>query len=305
MAQHPVGLDNLTAVLYKVNDLRLEQRPIPQPDDDELLLEMAFVGICGSDVSYLTKGRIGDFVVREPMICGHEASGIVREVGKNVKNFKRGDRVAIEPGVPCRRCTYCKQGNYHLCPDILFCATPPVHGNLTRFYTHAADFCFKLPDNVTLEEGALLEPLSVGVHACRKAAVTLGSKVLISGAGPIGIVTLIVAKAFGASKVIVTDVRKQRLHIAKEFGAEVLLLSQAQSSVAQVSEKVIECLGGRPDKAIDCSGAEFSVLLAIEALAAKGVIVLVGMGPYDMKLPMVQVVVKEIQMLGSFRYANE
>lgn len=128
------------------------------------------------------------------MVIGHEAAGVVCKAGKDVKNVKVGDRVAIEPGVPCRHCDFCKNGKYNLCPDMKFCATPPYHGNLTRYYAHAADFCYKLPDHVTMEEGALLEPLSVGVHACRRANVCLGSEVLILGAGPIGLVTAIAAK---------------------------------------------------------------------------------------------------------------
>lgn len=147
---------------------------------------MDCVGICGSDVHYLVHGRIGDFIMKAPMIIGHEASGVVHKLGKNVKSLAVGDRVAIEPGVPCRICEFCKGGKYNLCPEMAFCATPPFDGNLRRFYAHAADFCFKLPDHVTMEEGALLEPLSVGVHACRRAEVSLGDNLLILGAGPIG-----------------------------------------------------------------------------------------------------------------------
>nr|QBH74073.1 alcohol dehydrogenase [Liposcelis bostrychophila] len=301
----PVGQDNLTAVLYKINDLRLEQRPIPIPKDDEVLLEMGCVGICGSDVHYLVNGRIGEFIVNEPMICGHEASGIVAEVGKNVKNLKRGDKVAIEPGVPCRRCEFCKEGNYHLCRDIIFCATPPVHGNLTRYYTHAADFCYKLPENVSLEEGALLEPLSVGVHACRKAGVTLGSNVLITGAGTIGLVTLLAAKALGASKVLLTDINEKRLKTAKEFGADFTLLVNNSDKPTQQAKTIREMLGAYPDRTIDCSGFESSVQLAVEATKPGGVVVLVGMGSPEVKVPTFQALVKELHIRGSFRYAND
>ncbi|KAK2581767.1 hypothetical protein KPH14_002246 [Odynerus spinipes] len=135
--------DNLTAILYGINDIRLEQTPIEEPDTNEVLIEMSCVGICGSDVHYLERGRIGDFILREPMIIGHEAAGVVAKLGKNVKHLKVGDRVAIEPGVPCRYCSFCKDGRYNLCKDMVFCATPPVHGNLRRYYKHAADFCFK------------------------------------------------------------------------------------------------------------------------------------------------------------------
>jgi len=144
--------DNLTAILYKTGDLRLENRPIPEPKDHEVRIRMSAVGICGSDVHYLVKGHIGDFVVKAPMVLGHEAAGVVEKCGKNVTNLKPGDRVAIEPGVPCRSCDYCKKGRYNLCLDVVFCATPPYDGNLCRYYTHAADFCYKLPDHVSLRK---------------------------------------------------------------------------------------------------------------------------------------------------------
>ncbi len=175
---------------------------MPVPKDDQVLLRMACVGICGSDVHYWQHGRIGHFVLTSPMVIGHEAAGVVVSCGKNVKNLVPGDRVAIEPGVPCRTCADCKRGEYNLCKDIFFCATPPDDGNLTRYYTHAADFCHKLPNHVSLEEGALLEPISVAVQACKRAGITLGSKVLITGAGPIGLVTMMVSRAMGASEIV-------------------------------------------------------------------------------------------------------
>ena len=160
-------MDNLTAILYKTGDIRLEQKDVPKPGPDQVQLKMDSVGICGSDVHYWTHGAIGDFIVRAPMVLGHEAAGVVTEVGSSVSHLQVGDRVAIEPGVPCRMCNLCKTGVYNLCPDMQFCAPPPVDGNLCKYYVHAADFCYKLPDNLSLEEGALMEPLAVGVHACR------------------------------------------------------------------------------------------------------------------------------------------
>ncbi|GLH07399.1 hypothetical protein R5R35_002892 [Gryllus longicercus] len=297
--------DNLTAVLYTVNDLRLEQRPIPEPKDDEVLLQMGCVGICGSDVHYLVRGRIGDFIVKEPMIMGHEASGIVAKLGKNVTNLKVGDRVAIEPGVPCRKCNYCKEGRYNLCPSIFFCATPPDHGNLSRYYVHAADFCFKLPDHMSLEEGALLEPLSVGVHACRRANVQLGSVVLICGAGPIGLVTLLSAKAMGATNIIITDIVQNRLDIAKELGANHTVLITPDLDEQSVIKSVHKTLGTAPDISIDCSGAESSIRLAIQATKNGGVAVLVGMGAPEVKVPLVTALIREVDIRGVFRYCND
>ncbi|KAI5695944.1 hypothetical protein M8J76_015355 [Diaphorina citri] len=293
---------NLSAVLYNTNDLRMEQKPIEDPDDHEVLLEMHCVGICGSDVHYLTHGQIGDFRLSDPMIVGHEASGIVSKVGAKVKHLKVGDRVAIEPGVPCRTCTYCKEGRYNLCRQIFFCATPPDHGNLSRYYRHAADFCHKLPDHVSLEEGALLEPLSVGVHACRRAGVTLGSKVLITGAGPIGLVTLLTARALGASRVVITDILEHKLKTAKEMGADATVLIDRNHSLEEISTHIIELLQGeQPDKTIDCSGIESTIKLGIPG----GCLVIVGAGSQDVKIPLVLTMTKEIDIRGVFRYAND
>ncbi|XP_043664886.1 sorbitol dehydrogenase-like [Vespula pensylvanica] len=297
--------DNLTAILYGINDIRLEQTPIEEPDTNEVLIEMRCVGICGSDVHYLEKGRIGDFILREPMIIGHESSGVIAKLGKNVTNLKVGDRVAIEPGVPCRLCTFCKDGRYNLCKDMVFCATPPVHGSLRRFYKHAADFCFKLPDHVTLEEGALMEPLSVGVHACKRAGVKIGSKVLILGAGPIGLVTLLVAKAMGASKVIITDIKQDKLDVAKKLGADEVYLTKREVSESENVKKIHELFGDDPDQTIDASGAQASIRLAILVTKSGGVIVLVGCGPPEVQVPLMNALVREVDIRGVFRYAND
>ncbi|KAH8271400.1 hypothetical protein KR018_008652 [Drosophila ironensis] len=319
--------DNLTAVLHGIEDLRLvsqarfpksiqmtsnhcisslqEQRPIPQINDDEVLIAMDSVGICGSDVHYLAHGRIGDFILTKPMVIGHESSGVVTKLGKKVTSLKVGDRVAIEPGVPCRYCDHCKQGKYNLCAGMVFCATPPYDGNLTRYYKHPADFCFKLPDHVTMEEGALLEPLSVGVHACRRAEVTLGSKVLILGAGPIGLVTLLAAKSMGASEILITDLLQQRLDVAKELGATHTLLLKKDQSAEETADLVRKTLCGEPDKSIDCCGAESSARLAIFATRSGGVVVVVGMGAPEVKLPMINALAREVDIRGVFRYCND
>ncbi|CAI8049829.1 Sorbitol dehydrogenase, partial [Geodia barretti] len=253
---------NLSLVLRGPGDLQLEQRPVPKPARGEVLLGMRSVGICGSDVHYWTHGRIGDFVLTSPMVMGHEASGKVVAVGDGVKDLKPGDRVAIEPGVPCRTCPHCKDGRYNLCPDMRFCATPPVDGSLAQFYCHPADFCYKLPENVSYDEGALLEPLSVGVHACRRAGVALGSHVLVCGAGPIGLVCLLTAKACGATSVIITDLDAGRLEVAKKLGADHVVQVSTRDSL-QLSRIITEQLGCEPDQSIECSGAEPSIATAI------------------------------------------
>ncbi|XP_055303237.1 sorbitol dehydrogenase-like [Sitodiplosis mosellana] len=300
-----MSVDNLTAVLYGVEDLRLEQRPIPTIKDDQVLIRMDSIGICGSDVHYLVHGRIGDFILQKPMIIGHESSGVVHKVGKSVKHLKVGDRVAIEPGVPCRYCENCKQGKYNLCPDMIFCATPPVDGNLSRYYAHAADFCFKLPDHVTMEEGSLLEPLSVGIHACRRANIGLGTKVLILGAGPIGLSVLISALSMGAGEIIITDILDDRLKLAKELGATHTLVVSKDAKESDLVKQVHDTLGTAPDVSIDCTGFEATNRLALLATKSGGCVVIVGCGPPDVKIPLISGLTREIDIRGVFRYCND
>ncbi|XP_066557361.1 sorbitol dehydrogenase [Amia ocellicauda] len=294
---------NLSVVLHAAGDLRLENRPIPEPGPNDVLLRMHSVGICGSDVHYWQHGRIGDYVLKKPMVLGHEAAGQVVKVGSEVRHLKPGDRVAIEPGVPRDMDEFFKNGRYNLSPTIFFCATPPDDGNLCRFYTHNANFCYKLPDNVTFEEGALIEPLSVGIHACRRAGVTLGSTMFICGAGPIGLVCLLVAKAMGASQVVMSDLSADRLQKAKELGADYAMQVQKESA-AVLAQRVKGLLGRQPDITIECTGAESCIQTAIYATRSGGVVVLVGLGKEMVNIPLLDAAVREVDLRGVFRYCN-
>ncbi|KAL4613375.1 sorbitol dehydrogenase [Arapaima gigas] len=296
--------DNICVVLHSIGDLRLENRPIPEPGPNEVLLQMHSVGICGSDVHYWQHGHIGDYKVTNPLILGHEGSGRVVRVGPGVEHLKPGDRVAIEPGVPRKVDDFFKMGRYNLSPSIYFCATPPDDGNLCRYYKHNANFCYKLPDNVTFEEGALIEPLSVGIHACRRGGVTLGSTVLICGAGPIGLVCMLVAKAMGASMVVITDLLESRLAIAKELGADFSLAVKKEDVPTNIAKSVESLLGSQPHVSIDCTGIESSIQTAIHATHSGGVVVLVGMASDTVSIPLVTVSVKELDIRGIFRYCN-
>ncbi|RVE74457.1 hypothetical protein OJAV_G00022390 [Oryzias javanicus] len=296
--------ENLSVVLHSKGDLRLENRPVPEPGPNDVLLHMHSVGICGSDVHYWQNGRIGDFVLKKPMILGHEAAGRVVKIGSQVKHLKVGDRVAIEPGVPREMDEFFKSGRYNLSPTIFFCATPPDDGNLCEYYTHNANFCYKLPDNVTFEEGALIEPLSVGIHACRRAGVTLGSSVLICGAGPIGLVSLLVAKAMGASQVVITDLFPDRLAKAKEVGADFQVTVDKNDSPQQLAKKVEDLLGAQPQITIECTGAESCIQTSIYATRSGGVVVLVGLGAEMATVPLINAAVREVDIRGVFRYCN-
>ncbi|CAJ2657773.1 unnamed protein product [Trifolium pratense] len=169
---------------------------------------------------YFKTMRCADFIVKEPMVIGHECARIIEEVGSQIQTLVPSDRVAVEPGISCWPCDHCKLGRYNLCPEMNFFATPPVHGSLANQIVHPADLCFKLPDNVSLEEGAMCEPLSVGFHACRRANIGPETNVLIMGAGPIGLVTMLSARAFVAPRIVVVDVDDHRLSVAKSLGAD-------------------------------------------------------------------------------------
>lgn len=287
MTEH---MTNASAVLYGAGDLRIEDRPRPTPGEHEVLVEIAAVGICGSDVHYYEHGRIGDFVVRAPMIIGHESSGTIVEVGAGVDRSRIGELVAIEPGVPDRVCDECLQGRYNLCPKVRFFATPPIDGSITRFVSIDASFAHPAPAGLDAEHAAMAEPVSVAVWACRKAAVTVGDRVLVTGAGPIGLFTAQTARAFGATDVTVTDVSDFRLSVAGDLGF-----------VAHDARTPID---GTFDVLLECSGAAPALQDGIRRLRPAGRAVLIGMGADTIALDIPVIQSKELSISGIFRYAN-
>lgn len=294
---------NLSVVLHATKDIRIENRVITALHNNEVLIKMQSVGICGSDVHYWQHGRIGDFILTAPMVLGHEGSGVVAAVGPNVESLKVGDRVAIEPGVPCRMCDFCKTGKYNLCPKVVFCATPPYDGNLSQYYAHAADFCYKLPDHLSFDEGAMLEPLSVAIHACRQGNISVGDSVLILGSGPIGLLNLLIVKASGAAQVCITDISLKRLEMAKKLGADHVIHVDTDE-IKVLMKKVTEALGCSPNKTIECSGADQSVCLGVKVTKSGGTMVLVGLGKPEIKMPLIDAALREVTIRGVFRYAN-
>uniref|UniRef100_A0A1Y1NA46 Sorbitol dehydrogenase n=2 Tax=Photinus pyralis TaxID=7054 RepID=A0A1Y1NA46_PHOPY len=297
--------DNITAVLYRAGDLRLEKRPISEPKDDEVLLKICVVGICGSDLHLVNDGRIGPKIVDKPAVLGHEVSGIVWKVGNNVLNLKKGDRVAVDPGVHCFRCDPCRSGRGNLCVNAVFAGTLQSDGCLSRYFAHSADFCYRLPDHVSLEEGALVELVSVAIHACKQGRVGHGSVVLVQGAGPVGLMSLLVSKALGASKVLVTDYIQARLDKAKEIGADFIVQVHPRDSADVVKQKVISALGGDPTTSIDCVGSELTITVAVRATASGGVAVIVGFhGLPAVNIPITEAVIREIDIRGNHHYNN-
>ena len=287
--------------------LQVIDKPIPEISDDEVLLDMQKVGICGSDVHYWTHGRIGDFIVENEMILGHEAAAKVIKIGSKVTNLKVGDRVAIEPGYPLENDNFSKTGRYNLSP-VFFCATPPDDGCLSRFYKHKAAFCYKLPDNLSYEEGALIEPLSVGIHACKRGDVSLGKNVLIMGAGTIGLVNLLVAKAMGAAKIVVVDVNQDRLKMAEEMGAFATISPKRENSAKETSEIIKKAFDNSgkvmPDVTIECTGVEICIQIAVYSTVSGGCAIMVGMGKDIVNFPILDACCREVDIRGIFRYCN-
>ncbi|RKY04443.1 NAD(P)-dependent alcohol dehydrogenase [Candidatus Poribacteria bacterium] len=291
------------AVLHKVRDIRIEELPKPQiVNDDDVLVRVKAVGVCGSDIHFYMHGRIGDFVVEKPLILGHESAGIVEEVGKGVKDLKPGDKVALEPGIPCRRCEFCKSGRYNLCPHVRFFAAPPVNGVFAEYVVHPADFCFKLPENASLEEGAMVEPLSVGLHGAILGGVRPGDWVAVLGSGPIGLMALQASLAMGASRVICVDLYDFRLKLAKELGASETINAKETDPV----EAIADLTGGRGvDVVFEAAGVPKTSQQAIEIARPGGTIVHIGLGEQEaVPMNIVKMIFKELRLQGIHRYAN-
>lgn len=300
----PPPLNNPAIFLNGIDCMTIGHYALPPLGAQDVRIAVKAVGICASDVHYFRKGRIADFIVKEPMVIGHESAGEVVAVGEAITALAVGDRVAMEPGISCQRCKPCKTGAYNLCPDMKFFATPPVHGSLAHFVHHPADLCFPLPSPLSYEDGAMCEPLAVGVYACIKANIRPGMRVLITGAGPIGLVTLLSARAFGASEIIITDVDERRLAIAAATAPGV----KAVCVAGKITAEVLVMIGGPAsvDVTMDCAGFETTVEVALEATTNGGKVILIGMGcsTRTMHVPLLSAAVREVDLLGSFRYRN-
>ncbi len=290
------------AVLQRARVLTMEQRPRPEPGPGEVLVRVRSVGVCGSDVHYYTHGRIGPFVVESPLVLGHEMAGTIAALGPGVTTRTVGQRVAVEPGVPDRVCEFCRSGRYNLCPNVRFMATPPVDGAFTEFVVMPQDFVFPLPDHVSLEEGAMIEPLSVGVYAVHRSGLRAGQDVAVLGAGPIGLVTLQAARAAGAGAITVVDLDAHRLEVAASMGAT----ATVDASRDDPQSRILELTGGRGvDLVFEAAGSPRTAAMAVHLARRGGRVAVIGLPPDDnCPFPLVAAMAKEVDIVTVFRYAN-
>lgn len=284
-----------TSVLIEPHRIELQERPVPAPGPNEVLIRVDAIGVCGSDTHFYESGSVGDIVVKSPVVLGHETSGTIVAVGEGVDASRVGELVAIEPQKPCRRCSLCKDGRYHLCRDMRFYGAWPVDGSFSEYVTIDEDFAFAVPESMTAEEAALVEPVSVALHASRRAGVFPGAKVLITGAGPIGILNAQVARAFGATEIVVSDPVEHRRAFALEHGA---------TAVLDPMNEGLDAYDEYFDVFIDASGNGRAIQSAFPAITRGGVACLVGMGADELEIPIAMLQHREITLTGTFRYVN-
>jgi D-xylulose reductase len=292
----------IAVVLEKAKQITIREIALPEtmgPHDVRIAIHT--VGICGSDVHYYQHGGIGPFVVREPMVLGHEASGTVVETGSAVKHLQIGDRVCMEPGIPDPESKATRLGLYNLDPGVRFWATPPVHGCLMPYVVHPAAFTFKLPDTVSYAEGAMVEPLAVGMHAAQKARIKPGDLAVVLGAGPIGMVTALSALAGGCSRVVITDVIQTKLDLAATLGP-ITPVNVAQQSLKEVVNELTDGWGA--DIVFEASGNARSASSVFDALCPGGCVVFIGMPAAPVSLDIVAAQAKEAHIETIFRYAH-
>jgi Threonine dehydrogenase and related Zn-dependent dehydrogenases len=289
------------AILKKPLEIAMEELPVPRPGSGEVLVKVMAVGVCGSDVHYYEHGRIGPYVVESPLILGHECAGVVVACGPGVTRFRPGDRVAVEPGVTCGRCALCKAGRYNLCPHVRFLATPPVDGAFVQYLVHREDFLFAIPDSMSFEEAALIEPFSVTIHALNRAGFHPGQSAAVIGLGPVGLMTVAAARAFGASLVIGCDREAERMNAALKLGADAVV--EAGQDAAREIRRATDYIG--VDVALETAGHPMAVQTAFQSVRRGGRMAVIGL-PADpeVKFNIPHLCDNEIEVYGIFRYAN-
>ncbi|KAI0294433.1 GroES-like protein [Russula brevipes] len=309
------------AVLHGPKDLRIDDRTLWPPQQGQAQVAIVSTGLCGSDLHYYLHGRNGDFALQAPLVLGHESAGVVTALGPGVTDLALGQRVAIEPGVMCNSCDYCSKGRYNLCKNLRFASSaktfPHLDGTLQDRMNHPAHVLHPLPGNVSFEEGALAEPLSVLVHASRRAALSRGQTVLVYGVGTIGLLACALAKSLGCSRVVAVDINQARLSFAKihGFAEDVFCLPASPKAkppeeqlrrARENADRVLEAFGEDDgfDVVFECTGAEPCIQMAIHTAITGGRVMLVGMGTRTTSLPLSAAALREVDIQGSFRYAH-
>jgi len=301
---------NPSIFLHGPFDAKLANRPLPTlTSPHDVIIRIAYTGVCGSDVHFWQHGGFGAKITPgNPLVMGHEASGTVHAIGPSVTSLVPGDRVALEPGFPCRRCERCKEGRYNLCKGMVFAASPPsAHGTLCKYFKLPDDYCFKLPEHVSLEEGVLVEPASVAVHMARLVDVKMGDSVVVFGAGTVGLLCGAVARAFGARKVVFVDILEGKLGFAGGFVGG--CGTYVPDSKAPAEENAARLIGEHDlqegaDVVMEASGAEASVQTGVHVLRTGGSYVQGGLGRPKINFPIVTMSEKELTMKGCFRYSS-
>ncbi|ORY60650.1 sorbitol dehydrogenase [Pseudomassariella vexata] len=319
----PSSIEVKASVLHGAKDLRVETRSLPAPAANEVQVAVQATGLCGSDLHYFSHYRNGDILVREPMTLGHESAGVVMATGSEVSSLSVGDRVALEVGLPCEECELCKQGRYNICKGMNFRSSakafPHSQGTLQEMVNHPAKWCHKLPASVSLEYGALVEPLSVAMHARDRANLKPGSTVLVLGAGAVGLLCAAASKVSGAKSVIIADIQADRVNFAVEngFADAALVVPMARPQTIEdklafakdLAEKVLASTVkgeavGEVTVTFECTGVESCMHTAIYSTKPGGRIMIIGMGTPIQTLPISAASLKEVDLVGVFRYAN-
>jgi L-idonate 5-dehydrogenase len=291
--------------IHGANDLRLEPTPMPEPGPGQALLRLGAGGICGSDMHYFFEGRVGNFVIREPLTPGHEASGVVAKVGPGVARVKEGDHVAINPSHPCFHCDNCRDGRENLCRNMKFMGSasvfPHAQGMFREYFLMGERQLTPVTTNVSLGELACCEPLSVGLHSVNRIGRPLvGKSVLVTGSGTIGCMTVLAAKVFGAAKVIVTDVVDNPLAVAKSIGADMTVRVDKLPAGTKLSDAI-----GEVDVSLEVAGSPAALMSCLDATRKGGTIVQVGtLPPEGLHFPANQIMARELDYIGSFRFGN-
>lgn len=295
-------MKNSEAILVVPGTMKIQDAPVPEPKENEVMIKVEYVGICGSDVHGFESGPfIPPKDPNQKIGLGHECAGTVVAVGKKVTKIRPGDRVNVEPGVPCGTCKYCLEGKYNICPDVDFMATQPNYkGALTNYLCHPEDFTYKLPENMDTMEGALVEPAAVGMHAALEGGARLGKKIVILGAGCIGLMTLQACKCLGATEIVVVDVIPKRLRMAKELGAMEVVNGMEEDTVARCRELVGE-LGA--DIVSETAGSQVTARQAPQIVARGGRIMMVGTISGEVPIDFLKIN-REVTIQTVFRYAN-